>query len=138
MSLVTKVPAALPREKFSDPDWTARGEPRALVPLAELRTLWINTGTLCNITCENCYIESSPTNDRLVYITAAEVAPFLREAQALGTREIGFTGGEPFMNPEFLGHARRCAGLRLRGPSAHQRHAAHAASADAARASRSQ
>jgi len=103
LPLATKAPEAPTNEKFSDPDWTAKGEPRALVPLAELRTLWINTGTLCNVTCANCYIESSPTNDRLVYITAAEVAPFLAEAAELGTREIGFTGGEPFMNPEFLG-----------------------------------
>jgi uncharacterized Fe-S cluster-containing radical SAM superfamily protein len=103
LPLTAKAPEVPPAEKFSDPDWTAKGEPRALVPLAELRTLWINTGTLCNITCGNCYIESSPTNDRLVYITAAEVAPFLEEAAALGAREIGFTGGEPFMNPEFSG-----------------------------------
>jgi uncharacterized Fe-S cluster-containing radical SAM superfamily protein len=102
LPLATKAPQAQTAEKFSNPDWTAKGEPRALVPLAELRTLWINTGTLCNITCANCYIESSPTNDRLVYISAAEVAPFLAEAAALGTPEIGFTGGEPFMNPEFL------------------------------------
>ncbi len=87
--------------KFADPDRTAKGEPRATVALKHLDTLWINTGTLCNITCRNCYIESSPSNDRLAYITAAEVAPFLAEAQALGTREIGFTGGEPFLNPEF-------------------------------------
>lgn len=86
--------------KFSDPDWTAKGEPRARVPLAALDTLWINTGTLCNITCRNCYIESSPENDQLVYITAAEALPFIDEAKALGTREIGFTGGEPFMNPD--------------------------------------
>jgi uncharacterized Fe-S cluster-containing radical SAM superfamily protein len=102
LPLATKAPEAPVSKKFSDPDWTAKGEQRALVPLAELRTLWINTGTLCNITCANCYIESSPTNDRLVYMTAAEVAPFLAEAADFGTREIGFTGGEPFMNPEFL------------------------------------
>lgn len=89
------------RPKFSDPNWTAKHEPRAVVPFARLETLWINTGTLCNITCANCYIESSPTNDRLAYITAAEVAPFLQEASARQTREIGFTGGEPFMNPQF-------------------------------------
>jgi len=95
------VTAALPAAKFADPDRTAKGEPRASIALTRLDTLWINTGTLCNITCRNCYIESSPTNDRLAYITAAEVAPFLTEAQNLGTREIGFTGGEPFLNPEF-------------------------------------
>ena len=90
--------------KFSDPDWTAGGEPRASVPLKSLSTLWFNTGTLCNITCRNCYIESSPENDRLVYLTRAEVADFLDEVAdlRLPTEEIGFTGGEPFMNPDIL------------------------------------
>ncbi len=47
---------------------------------------------------------STPKNDQLAYITAAEVAPYLDEVAALGlpTREIGFTGGEPFMNPEII------------------------------------
>lgn len=90
-------------EKFNDPDWTAKGEKRASVGLDRLVTLWINTGTLCNITCRNCYIESSPSNDRLAYITAAEAIAFLDEAKTFGTREIGFTGGEPFLNPEFIG-----------------------------------
>lgn len=95
--------APLPaRQKFTDPDWTAKGERRASVGLASLVTLWINTGSLCNITCRNCYIESSPVNDRLAYISAAEVIAFLDEAKAFGTREVGFTGGEPFLNPEFL------------------------------------
>ena len=64
--------------------------------------MWFNTGTLCNLTCQHCYIESSPKNDRLVYLTAAEVAEYLDEidAGALPTSLIGFTGGEPFMNPE--------------------------------------
>lgn len=87
--------------KFSDPDWTAKGERRARVWLTRLDTLWINTGTLCNIECKNCYIFSSPRNDALVYISAEETARFLDEAEALNTREIGFTGGEPFLNPDF-------------------------------------
>jgi len=88
--------------KFQDPDTTAKGERRASVALTRLDTLWFNTGTLCNIECKNCYIESSPTNDRLVYLTAAEVAAYLDEAAALGQppKTVGFTGGEPFMNPE--------------------------------------
>jgi hypothetical protein len=90
------------RAKFEDPDRTANGEPRAKVPLDRLETLWVNTGTLCNITCRNCYIDSSPSNDRFVYISRAEVAAYLDEIATLrlGTREIGFTGGEPFLNPE--------------------------------------
>ncbi len=91
--------------KFADPDVTATGAPRAFVPLTALRTLWVNTGSLCNITCRNCYIESSPENDRLAYITRAEAAAFLDEIarDGLPVTEIGFTGGEPFMNPDILG-----------------------------------
>ena len=90
--------------KFSDPDVTAKGEKRARVALRELRTLWINTGSLCNITCRNCYIESSPENDRLAYITRAEAAAYLDEIarDRWPVTEIGFTGGEPFMNPDFI------------------------------------
>jgi sulfatase maturation enzyme AslB (radical SAM superfamily) len=99
------VQPAQPPGKFEHPDWTATRERRASVALERLETLWINTGTLCNITCQNCYIESSPANDRLAYITRAEAAAYYDEiaAQGLGTREIGFTGGEPFMNPQMLG-----------------------------------
>lgn len=94
-----------PKKKFSDPDVTITGEPRARVALTRLETLWINTGTLCNITCANCYIESSPSNDRLAYISRDEAAAYLDEIASLGlgTREIGFTGGEPFLNPDMLG-----------------------------------
>lgn len=88
--------------KFKHPDTTAKGERRATVALKRLETLWFNTGTLCNIACKNCYIESSPTNGRLVYLTAAEVAAYLDEAEAIGQRPktVAFTGGEPFMNPD--------------------------------------
>lgn len=90
--------------KFVDPDWTADGKPRATVSLERLETLWFNTGTLCNLACENCYIESTPRNDRLVYLTRAEVRGYLDEIEALGlgTSSLGFTGGEPFMNPAML------------------------------------
>jgi len=94
----------LDASKFRDPLITAGGETRASVSLRALQTLWINTGTLCNLTCANCYIESSPTNDRLVYITTDEVTAYLEAiaADGLGTEEIGFTGGEPFMNPDMI------------------------------------
>ncbi|MCA0043768.1 radical SAM protein [Celeribacter litoreus] len=89
--------------KFQAPDITAKGEARAKVSLERLDTLWFNTGTLCNITCVNCYIDSSPTNDALAYLTLAEMESYLDEIADLGltVREIGFTGGEPFMNPDF-------------------------------------
>ncbi|MDP2493976.1 radical SAM protein [Shimia thalassica] len=95
--------------KFSDPFVTAKGETRAHVALGDPETLWFNTGTLCNIECENCYIFSSPTNDALVYLTADEVSDYLDqlETRNWNVREIGFTGGEPFMNPDMVELTRR-------------------------------
>ena len=100
---MTDLAVAAPK-KFADPDRTAKGERRARVALDTLRTLWINTGSLCNIECRNCYIESSPENDRLAYLTRSEVAAYLDEIASDGwpVREIGFTGGEPFMNPDII------------------------------------
>lgn len=94
--------------KFIDPYRTADGAERASVAFANPQTLWFNTGTLCNIECANCYILSSPTNDALVYLSTAEVKDFLDQVETRGwpVREIGFTGGEPFMNPEMIGMAR--------------------------------
>ena len=105
-SLASIGPAMLDPAKFRDPDRTANGEPRAWVALDGLETLWFNTGTLCNLTCRNCYIESSPKNDRLAYITLDEVLVYLDEIAAgpapRPTRQIGLTGGEPFMNPDII------------------------------------
>ena len=94
--------------KFTDPFVTADGDTRAQVPLSNPETLWFNTGTLCNIECENCYILSSPTNDDLVYLRCDEMRPYLDQLQERNwaVREIGFTGGEPFMNPDMIDMAR--------------------------------
>ena len=96
---------SLDSRKFDDPVLTLNGERRATVALDALNTLWFNTGTLCNLTCRNCYIESSPKNDRLSYLTLDEVREYLDEIgeNGLASEEIGFTGGEPFMNPDIIG-----------------------------------
>jgi len=101
-------------QKFTNPERTANGAVRAAVPFSGIKTLWINTGTLCNIECANCYIESSPKNDRLVYIKAKEAAPLIEEAAALGAEEIAFTGGEPFMNPSIFSMVRQALELGMR------------------------
>ena len=104
--------ATLGGAKFRHPEVTADGDRRAAVSLRALQTLWFNTGTLCNLTCRNCYIESSPTNDRLVYMPLADVTRFLDEIADAGlpTQEIGLTGGEPFMNPEIAPIIETCLG----------------------------
>ncbi|MEZ7865335.1 MAG: radical SAM protein [Rhodospirillales bacterium] len=90
--------------KFQDPILTAKGEKRAVVALTKLQTLWFNTGSLCNITCVNCYMDSSPKNDDLAHLSLNDVTPYLDEikAEGFGVEEIAFTGGEPFMNPNLI------------------------------------
>ena len=99
---ITAEPPWKNTEKFKDQYVTAEGERRASVVLTHLRTLWFNTGSLCNITCQNCYMESSPTNNRLAYLNAAEMRRYLDEVDREGyaVEEIAFTGGEPFMNKD--------------------------------------
>ncbi|MEO0328505.1 MAG: radical SAM protein, partial [Pseudomonadota bacterium] len=108
MNFVVNKADLKPVQKFSHPEMTAKGEQRAKVDLNGLETLWFNTGTLCNLACLNCYIESTPRNDRLVYLSQIEVNNFLDELlqSQNKTQEIGFTGGEPFMNPDFTGMLR--------------------------------
>lgn len=90
--------------KFQNERVTLDGKTRASVNLKSLDTLWFNTGTQCNLSCENCYIESSPTNDRLSYLSHADVEPYLQEIKdsKLGTKLIALTGGEPFLNPNII------------------------------------
>lgn len=90
--------------EFEHPDITSKGERRASVEFAGAKTLWFNTGTLCNITCVNCYIESSPDNDRLTYMNAVEVSDYLDQIveRQWPVEEVAFTGGEPFMNPDII------------------------------------
>src|ERR1700722_18099209 len=113
-AIIGRVPYGRPRmdqmtsrmnpAKFRDPFTTAAGETRATVALRALETLWFNTGTLCNLTCRNCYIESSPRNDRLAYLSLGDVTAYLDEIarDRLPTKLIGFTGGEPFMTPDII------------------------------------
>lgn len=90
-------------KKFSNQHLTLEGLPRARVILNQMETLWFNTGTLCNVSCKNCYIESGPKNNRLLYLKSYEVSKYLNELKYFpNNRQIGFTGGEPFMNPDIM------------------------------------
>jgi predicted phosphodiesterase len=69
--------------------------------LERLHTLWVNTGTQCNLSCTKCFMESTPTNDSLSYFPIADLRAILAD-RPRGLKEIGFTGGEPFMNPDIM------------------------------------
>ncbi len=105
MNKLTQAPLTQhPLGTFEDRFMTADGQVRASVRLNRARTLWFNTGTLCNIECVNCYIESSPINDRLAYLDTGDMVPFLDQIKSRDwpVSEIGFTGGEPFVNPAII------------------------------------
>jgi len=88
-----------------------RGAAAPKVPFLSLDTVWFQVaGTLCNLSCNHCFISCSPTRHAHEIMTRAEVRPFLDEAAALGVRDFYFTGGEPFLNrelPEILEDALR-------------------------------
>ena len=96
--------ALIDPQKFKDPAITAKGEKRASVFFKELKTLWFNSGSLCNIECANCYIKSSPTADHFIYLTPEDMAPYLDEIDEMYDHkiEIAFTGGEPYLNPHMI------------------------------------
>ena len=90
--------------KFQNKFLTANNKKRAFINAQKIKTLWFNTGTLCNLACKGCYIDSSPKNDRLAYLSFNEFKSFVNESiqNKMGTEQIGFTGGEPFMNRDIF------------------------------------
>jgi len=80
---------------------TAPPRETPLVQLSHLDHLWFQvSGTLCNLTCNHCFISCSPKNDNFGFLPLAEVKRRLAESAALGVKEYYFTGGEPFLNPD--------------------------------------
>jgi AdoMet-dependent heme synthase len=77
--------------------------PVAAAPFRDLTALWVQvTGTWCNLQCTHCINASGPRDPWLPSMDGAEVRRHLREAAALGVREVYFTGGEPFLHPEIV------------------------------------
>jgi MoaA/NifB/PqqE/SkfB family radical SAM enzyme len=64
--------------------------------------LWFFTGSRCNLECNHCYVESSPTANQHPYLTYETFSKYLNEALKRKDKklEIYFTGGEPFINLE--------------------------------------
>lgn len=79
----------------------SHSQPAPSVALRALDTLWFQvSGTLCNLACSHCLVAASPTNRTHDHLTLESVRGYLEEGQSLGVKEVYFTGGEPFLNPE--------------------------------------
>jgi hypothetical protein len=51
----------------------------------------------CNLHCAHCSVPQSKTR-----LPVAQGLKFLKQCRQAGIKELGFTGGEPFLYPEFL------------------------------------
>jgi pyruvate-formate lyase-activating enzyme len=75
----------------------------AAAPFRDLTALWVQvTGTWCNLQCTHCINASGPRDPWLPSMDADEVRRHVREAAALGVREVYFTGGEPLLHPDIV------------------------------------
>src|SRR5215813_6631950 len=77
--------------------------PAPVVPLSHLDDLWFQVaGTLCNLTCQHCFISCSPHNRSFGFLDLDTVRRALDESVRLGVKEYYFTGGEPFLNRDMV------------------------------------
>ncbi len=81
---------------------TKEGKSRGYIESGKLKELWVHTGTNCNLSCSFCLEGSYPGNHRLSEPCLEELKPFFEEAIELGVEKFSFTGGEPFMNKDFI------------------------------------
>ena len=71
--------------------------------LLHLDAVWIQVaGTLCNLTCEHCFVSAGPGIERHAMMSRDAVRGRVLEGLGLGAREFYFTGGEPFLHPELI------------------------------------
>lgn len=82
------------------------GSETAASPKIELRSLdelWFQVaGTVCNLTCNHCFISCSPQNHSFGFLSYEQVDAALLESVNHGVREYYFTGGEPFLNKQLV------------------------------------
>ncbi len=77
--------------------------PAPQVSLPHLDNLWFQVaGTVCNLTCNHCFISCSPHNHNFEFLDVDTVRKKLEESVPLGVKEYYFTGGEPFLNKDMV------------------------------------
>lgn len=93
-----------PHHHLQDLCWlqTPAGDPRGYIQPDRLTELWFHTGTTCNLRCPFCLEGSKPGDNRINPIQFEDAKPFIDEALTMGVEKFSFTGGEPFVIPEFV------------------------------------
>lgn len=70
------------------------------ISLNKLNELWIHTNDVCNLTCDHCLVDSSPSADK--GLPTDKIKFIIDSAVSLGTNRFYFTGGEPFMRKDIF------------------------------------
>ncbi|MGC4027696.1 MAG: radical SAM protein [Steroidobacteraceae bacterium] len=73
-----------------------------LLSLQALDTLWLQTGTACNLSCPFCHEGSAPGDTRLPAMDYDHACQAIDAALALGVQRFAFTGGEPLIHRDIL------------------------------------
>ena len=72
----------------------------SVLQLGPLKECWFHLTDTCNLSCRHCLFAASPAKDRS--IDQQSLLQTIDEALLLGCKLFSFTGGEPFVYPEFL------------------------------------
>ena len=76
----------------------------------DIRTLQLNIGYKCNLSCTHCHVEASPNRKELMSLsTISKIINILRENDEIDTIDI--TGGSPELNPYFKYLIKSCADI---------------------------
>lgn len=67
---------------------------------AQLETLQVNLGYLCNQQCLHCHVDASPRRKEIM--TAETISDVLKFLRHRNIKTLDLTGGAPEMNPEFF------------------------------------
>lgn len=88
--------------------------PRGCVDLLQLRqspVLEVHPSRRCNLACGHCATASGPREEE--ELPKALLLAAIRDAAALGYRQVSVSGGEPLLSPDLLPILRRARALEL-------------------------
>jgi radical SAM/Cys-rich protein len=80
-----------------------------LLIAADIHTLQVNVGKLCNQVCRHCHVDAGP--DRREVMARETFEDCLAAVKAAAIRTVDITGGAPEMNPHFEWFVRELRGL---------------------------
>ena len=95
----TRLPMLAPRATDA---FDAALEAHGVAPLvrADVGTLQLNVGKLCNMACHHCHVEAGPHRTEIMPREVAEQVLRVLDANA-GIEHVDLTGGAPELNPSF-------------------------------------